>query len=93
MVEKFGRENVAVILGTPSEESSRNYAVTVTQGDPAWAGALAGKSLNLPVYHITEDEIKSQISPDIYEEEVGISEMVLDVEGLARTVAAVRAGD
>ena len=34
-----------VLLGTPNAESSRLYAMTVTEGDPSWAGALAGVAL------------------------------------------------
>jgi glycine reductase len=79
-----------VLLGTPTPESSELYAVTMTEGDPSWAGALAGVSLNLPVYHITEDEIKAQSDPDLYEDEVGISEMVLDLEPIKMSVKSVR---
>ena len=52
---------MVVVLGTPNPESSRLYALTVTEGDPAWAGALAGTALRLPVYHITEPEIASAL--------------------------------
>ena len=83
---------MAVILGTPSEESCRNHAVTVTQRDPARAAALAGKSLNLPVFHVTEGEIRDQVDPQVYEEEVRLAEMVLDVDALRRTVSAARGG-
>jgi betaine reductase len=82
---------VVVLLGTPNAESSRLYALTVTEGDPAWAGALAGVSLNLPVYHITEAAVKAQIAPDVYEEHVALMEVVLDVESIATAVQEVRA--
>jgi betaine reductase len=80
-----------VLLGTPNAESSRLYALTVTEGDPAWAGALAGTSLNLPVYHVTEAAVKAQIAPDTYEEHVALMEVVLDVESIAKAVQEVRA--
>jgi hypothetical protein len=38
-----------VLLGTPTEDASRLYAMTVTTGDPSRAGALAGVALDLPV--------------------------------------------
>ena len=88
--EKDGTDNVVVILGTPTAESSELYAITMTEGDPSWAGVLAGVALNLPVYHVTEDEIKSQSDPEIYEDEVGISEMVLDLDPIKSSVRAVR---
>ena len=66
--------------------------MTVDQGDPAWAGALAGAALGLPAYHIIEPEIKEQIDPDIYEAEVGIAELVLDVDEIAKALQEVRGG-
>ena len=89
----MGRDEVVVLLGTPNAESSQVYGLTVTEGDPAWAGALAGTALGLPVYHITEPEIAAQVPPEVYAQEVGISEMVLDTEGIATALRAVRAGD
>ncbi len=79
-----------VILGTPTPDSSKLYAITVTEGDPTWAGPLAGAALNLPVFHITEDEIKSQIDEDVYETEVGLAEMTLDTDDIVAAVAEVR---
>ena len=80
-----------VLLGTPNAESSRLYALTVTEGDPSWAGPLAGVRLGLPTYHITEDVVKSQIAPERYEEHVALMEMVLDVHTIAKAVQDVRA--
>ena len=51
---------------------------------------IAGVSLNLPVFHVTEDEIKAQSDPDLYEDEVGISEMVLDLDPIKSSVRGVR---
>ena len=90
MAEQHPREDMVVVLGTPTAESSRLYALTVTEGDPSWAGALAGTPLGLPVYHVTEDAIKCQVSPEVYEEQVTLMEMVLDVADIADAVQAVR---
>ena len=79
-----------VLLGTPNAESSRLYALTVTEGDPSWAGALAGTALGLPVYHVTEEAVKSQVAPEIYEEHVTLMEMVLEVDAIAQAVQEVR---
>lgn len=92
MAEQYPREDMVVVLGTPTAESSRLYALTVTEGDPSWAGALAGTSLGLPVYHITEEAIKCQVAPEVYEEQVTLMEMVLDVADIAGAVQAVRHG-
>jgi glycine reductase len=83
---------LVVLLGTPNAESSRLYALTVKEGDPSWAGALAGKQLGLAVYHITEPEVKAQIPPEIYDEHVALMSMVLDVDGIVAAVRDVRNG-
>ena len=66
----------------PTPRAASWYGLTVTEGDPSWAGVLAGVSLELPVYHITEPEIKSQVDPEVYQEQVGLTEMVLDTEDI-----------
>ena len=90
MAERHSAEELVVLLGTPTAESSRLYALSVTSGDPSWAGALAGVALALPVYHITEEEVKRQIPPGDYEQQVALMEMVIDVAEIAAAVKAVR---
>ncbi len=86
----MGTEDLVVLLGTPNAESSKLYGVTVTQGDPAWAGVLAGVRLELPVYHIMEPEIKLQVDSRVYEQQVGLTEMVLDTEEIIEIMQQVR---
>jgi hypothetical protein len=81
-----------VLLGTPNAESSRLYGLTVTEGDPSWAGPLAGVKLDLPVFHIAEPEIKAQIEPGIYESEVGLAEMALETDEIFDALQKVRNG-
>ncbi len=83
---------MVVLLGTPNAESSRLYGLTVTEGDPAWAGVLAGVRLDLPVFHIAEPEIKSQIDPEVFQDQVGLAEMVLDTEEIIQALQQVRQG-
>ena len=92
-MDRLGTEDMVVLLGTPNAESSRLYGMTVTVGDPAWAGVLAGVNLDLPVFHITEPEIKSQIDPGVYLEQVGIMEMVLDTDEIIEALQKVRNGE
>ena len=80
-----------VILGTPNAESSEIYAVTCSSGDPTWAGPLAGVALGLPVYHILEPEVKEQIDPALYAQQVGLSEMALDADAIISAMRQVRA--
>ena len=80
--EKYGPENVVVLLGGAEAESSGLACETVTVGDPTFAGPLAGVQLGLACYHVVEPEIKAQIDPAVYEELVGMMEMVMDVDSI-----------
>ncbi len=92
MAQALKAEEVVVLLGTPTAESSRLYALTVREGDPSWVGALAGVALGLPTYHITEEEVKRQIPSAEYEEHVALMEMVMEVGEIAEAVRGVRDG-
>jgi betaine reductase len=79
-----------VILGAPDADSAELYAETVVNGDPSWAGPLAGVSLGLPVYHILEPEIKNQVDPEIYNEHLQLMEVALDTDKIAGALSKVR---
>src|SRR5436309_7825225 len=61
LVEEFGQDTIAVILGVADAEAAKLIGLTVTVGDPSYAGSLAGVQLGLPVAHILEDEVRLQI--------------------------------
>ena len=82
LAETHGPENLCVVLGGAEAEAAGLACETVTIGDPTFAGPLAGVQLGLLCYHIVEDDIKSVVNPDVYEEQVGMMEMVLDVDAL-----------
>jgi betaine reductase len=84
--------DVVVLLGTPTADSSRLYAMTVTGGDPSWAGALAGVALGLPVYHVTEETVKTAIAPADYDEHLALMAMAMDVDAIGAAVREVREG-
>ena len=88
--EKFGSENVLVILGCPDADSADIYAETVIAGDPTYAGPLAGVALHLPVYHVLEDEIKEAIPEDVYQEHVGLMELSLDKDEICKAMQEAR---
>lgn len=90
MAEKYGAENVVVILGGAEAESAGLSAETVTNGDPTYAGPLAGVALGLRVYHVVEDELKNEYNADVYEEQCGMMEMVLDVDAIKQEVGSMR---
>ena len=80
LADEHGLDNLLVVLGAADVESLEVTAETVTMGDPAYVGPLAGVPLGLPVVHILEEEIKEQVDPGVYDEQVGLLEMTLDIE-------------
>ncbi len=88
--EKFGADKVVVILGSSDAEGAEIYAETVSNGDPTYAGPLAGVSLGLPVYHIFESEIREECDPAAWEEQISMMEMVLEPDALAAAVKGIR---
>ena len=89
-VEEYGKENLLVILGSPSADSTELYAETLINGDPSWSGPLAGVALNLDVYHIVEPEIKNQIDRETYEKHIALMEMALDIEDILKGIKRAR---
>ena len=80
LVEEHGADDLIVVLGAADLESLAVTAETVTVGDPAYVGPLAGVQLGLPVIHILEEDVKEQVDPAVYEEHVGLLEMTLDID-------------
>lgn len=90
LTEQHGKDNVLVLLGGGDAEASGLVVETVMAGDPAYAGPLTGVQLGLPAYHIVEPEIKSEIDPGLYDENIGMMEMVLDVAAIIGEVTTIR---
>ena len=87
LVEEHGADDLVVVLGAADLESLEVAAETLTLGDPAYVGPLAGVQLGLPVVHILEEDVKEQIDPAVYEEQVGLLEMTLDVDQVRKAAA------
>lgn len=88
--EQFGAENVVVVLGAAEAEAAGLAAETVTAGDPTFAGPLAGVSLGLRVYHAVEPEFKGEVDGAVYEDQIGMMEMVLNVDEIISEMADIR---
>ena len=86
--EKYGAENVVVILGGGEAESAGLTAETVISGDPTYAGPLTNVALELDVYHIFE--LKDLIDEAVYEEQISMMEMVLDVDAIIGEMETIR---
>lgn len=90
LAEKHGPENVVVLLGGAEAESSGLACETVTNGDPTFAGPLTGVQLGLSCYHVVEPEVKNQVDAKVYEEQVSMMEMVMDVDAIIAEVKEYR---
>lgn len=92
LAEENGPDRLAVVLGAIDLQGAEITATTVTVGDPSFTGPLAGASLRLPVYHILEPEVKTAIPEDVFAEQAGFMEMVVDTEEIGRKFRAIREG-
>ena len=94
-ISQLAKENdpksLLVLLGAPDPEAAEISAETVIKGDPAYAGALAGAQLGLDVFHILDDEIKSEVPEDVWEEQIGVMADVLEADALVEAVRSMRA--
>jgi glycine/sarcosine/betaine reductase complex component A len=90
LVDETGAENLVVVLGAANMELAEIAARTVSTGDPSFSGPLAGVSLRLPVYHILETEVKEAIPADVYAQQAGFMELVVDTEEITRKLKEIR---
>ena len=88
--EQYGPENIVILLGAAEGEAAGLAAETVTAGDPTFAGPLTGVQLGLTVYHVCEPEVKEEFDPDVYEEQISMMEMVLDVDDIVSEMSDIR---
>ena len=88
--EQFGPENVVVVVGAAEGEAAGLAAETVENGDPTFAGPLTGVQLGLACYHVCEPEMKEEFDEAVYDDQVGMMEMVLDVDDIVSEMSSIR---
>ena len=88
--EQYGAENSVVVLGAAEGEAAGLAAETVTAGDPTYAGPLAGVQLGLSVFHVCENEIKDEVDSNVYDDQISMMEMVMDVDDIAKEMSSIR---
>ena len=88
--DEYGAENLVVVLGAAEGEAAGLAAETVTAGDPTFAGPLTGVQLGLTVYHVCEPEMKAEFDEAVYDEQVSMMEMVLDVDDIVSEMSSIR---
>ena len=93
VVGQAGAENVIAVLGANSPTAVEMTAMTLKSGDPSYAGPLAGVALGIPSFHILEPEITAQIDASLYERELALPVMAMDVAEVTRPLRALREDD
>ena len=88
--DTYGAENMIVVLGASEAEAAGLAAETVTAGDPTYAGPLTGVQLGLRVYHICEQEMKDEVDAAVYDEQISMMEMVLDIDAITEEMQSIR---
>ena len=88
--DTFGPENVVVVVGAAEGEAAGLAAETVENGDPTFAGPLTGVQLGLACYHVCEPEMKQEFDEAVYDDQVGMMEMVLDVDDIIEEMTSIR---
>jgi glycine reductase len=92
VVEQMGTEDVVAVLGANSAAAVEMTALTLKSGDPSYAGPLAGVALGIPSFHILEPEIVGQIDAAVYERELALSALAMDVDEVVGPMKSIREG-
>ena len=79
-----------MILGAAEVGYVEMMAETVTAGDPTYTGPLAGVSLGLHVYHVTEPAVREHADASVYRDQIGLSEIAMETEPIWSTIRAIR---
>ncbi len=78
-------------MGLNQAETLRIFATTFRNGDPAYAGPLAGVALGLQSFHIFE--LKDEIPADVWAADMAMEELEVEDEqiaGICQTMRDIR---
>ncbi len=89
LAEEYGAENLVVIFGLNEPANLRIMVSTFREGDPSFAGALAGVALGLDCYHILE--LKDEIPEKVWAEHMAMEELQIEDELAERILDVMRA--
>ena len=90
VADEYAAETLVGVVGAAVGVAAGLAAETVTAGDPTFAGPLTGVQLGLTVYHVCEPEMKAEFDEAVYDEQVSMMEMVLDVDDIVSEMSAIR---
>jgi glycine reductase len=92
VIEQAGSDDVVAILGANSPTAVEMTALTLKSGDPSYAGPLTGVALGIPSYHVLEPEIADQFDPGLYERELALPALAMDVAEVVAPLKSLREG-
>lgn len=90
VVEGAGTEDVIAVLGANSPTAVEMTALTLLSGDPSYAGPLTGIALGIPSYHVLEPELAEQFDPALYERELALPALAMDVAEVVAPLKNIR---
>ena len=90
VIEQAGSDDVVAILGANSPTAVEMTALTLKSGDPSYAGPLTGIALGIPSYHVLEPEVAEQFDAALYERELALSALAMDVAEVVAPLRTIR---
>ncbi len=88
--QRIGTEKLIIVIGIADAEFSKKFAENMSMVNPIEVGPLSTITIDVPVYHIFEKEIKDECDPIIYEDYCEIMEVILDVPAITEKVKLCR---
>lgn len=88
LAEEHGAENLVVVFGLNEPANLRIMSSTFREGDPSYAGALAGVALGLRCYHILE--LRDEVPEAVWAEQMTMEELEVGEEQTGRILEAMR---
>ncbi|MCF8057002.1 MAG: hypothetical protein K9K37_10235 [Desulfocapsa sp.] len=76
LADQYGAENLVIVFGINQPATIQIMAQTFKNGDPSFAGPLAGIKLNIESYHILE--LQAHIPDEVWEREMGMYELEIE---------------
>ena len=90
VIEQSGADGVVAVLGANSPTAVEMTALTLKSGDPSYAGPLTGIALGIPSYHVLEPEIADQFDRALYERELALPALAMDVAEVVAPLKSIR---
>ena len=90
VVEQAGTTDLVAVLGANSPTAVEMTALTLKSGDPSYAGPLTGVALGIQSFHILEPEIVAQVPRDVFDRELALPALAMDVDDVVKASKAIR---